>query len=171
MSKVSRREHNTIDSMCPGQRQEKTVIYMLERRAIGKFVPPWQAWYIVRPTLLKRGSDDNELKAFAQYRFEDREQQILGTFGLIQPISGAFRYEVELIEQVFGGSYQVEAVVLGLEAQLDEVETNVQVELNNPCTLHEMLRHVQKRGFDAHGVPEILAVSDQSWSSFGQDAK
>lgn len=62
---------------------------MLEQEVVGKITPSWQTWYIVRPTLLKRGSDDSELSAHTQCSVEDREQRDLGTFELIQPIPGA----------------------------------------------------------------------------------
>jgi len=53
-------------------------------------------------------------------------------------------------------------IFLGLEAELYEVETNMQIELNDPCAPHPLLRHVHFAWLDNHGVPKVLAGSDQS---------
>jgi hypothetical protein len=50
--------------------------------------------------------------------------------------------------------------VLGLEAELNEVEMDMQIELTDPCSPHDVLRQFSRVGREAwlvHVVPRILA--------------
>jgi hypothetical protein len=53
-----------------------------------------------------------------------------------------------------------ERIVLGLEAELNEVEMDMQIELTDPCSPHDVLRQFSRVGREAwlvHVVPRILA--------------